>query len=726
MAACKFFWGMLFAILAAYTVSGAVVSTPYKRDRDSDNRWHRYVRSPSSAIVKPQSILFANITGNVTNPDGLLTADSPPTTLARKEEDSEVPSIIVDFGQNVVGIVSISFAGSYNASEGFPGLKLAFSETQQYLTNVSDFTRSDNMGAGQKLTNGTDQIAVANKPYTWTNRAGCKYDTKVCSDGLHGFRYMRIWLDAVEGDAPYTQPYGVVSISSIELEWSAYLGTPDTYTGWFECSDEDLTQWWYDGVYTTDMDTYTFLANETDPRNSASPTLQGKQVIFDGAKRDRDPYVGDLAVAALTSYLSHDNPDATRNILADLADHQSSDGWIPPASINNYTLELYDYPMWWVVCTADLVMYTGDTDFATKYYNVMKKTLDKYYGKNLTSNGGLLNKTNGYGDYAFLPRSGVITYYNALYIHALQSAAQLANILNHPKDSDTWTHRASAVSDKLLARNWDPAVGAFFDGGPCPSEAPDTICNVHAQDGNGLAVLSGSVNSSLASSLLNYYGNTTSRPYGNAFYDNDLLSEGFSQRVYAFISYFELAARFATPGASDSAIEEIKRLYGWMSTHDPGVTFWEGIGANGSPYEEGFTSMAHGWSTGIVPLMSNYILGVRPTAPGFKTWQICPVVDAGDLTWARGEVGTPRGPIQVSWRKSSTGTFEIDIEVPEDTSGVVCVPTTGFHTTRVMMDGKQVRQAANASIVGPIATSGDGYELIQADGGSHTITVVGV
>lgn len=155
----------------------------------------------------------------------------------------------------------------------------------------------------------------------------------MCSDGLHGFRYLKITLDALEGDAPYTQSYGSVSISSVELEWKAYWGTRDTFTGWFECSDEDLTQWWYDGVYTVDMDDFTFLANETDPRGAATPTLQGKEVLFDGAKRDRDPYLGDLAVASLTSYLSHDDPASTRNILADLANHQRDDGWIPPASM---------------------------------------------------------------------------------------------------------------------------------------------------------------------------------------------------------------------------------------------------------------------------------------------------------------------------------------------------------------------------------------------------------
>lgn len=390
---------------------------------------------------------------------------------------------------------------------------------------------------------------------------------------------------------------------------------------------------------------------------------------------------------------------------------------------NNYTLNLYDYPMWWVVCTVDMVMYTGDTDFAVQYYDVIKKTLDNYYGQNITSTGGLLNKTNGYGDYAFLPRSGVITYYNALYAHSLKSAAKLADILGYRADSHAWSSRATQVNKKLLARNWDASVGAFYDGGPCPNNPGNTICDVHAQDGNGLAVLAGTVNSSLATSLLDYYGKSAARPYGNAFYDNDSLQEGFSQRVYAFISYFELAARFATSGAAGSAFEEIKRLYGWMSTHDPKITFWEGIGPNGSPYEDGFTSMAHGWSTGIVPLMSNYVLGVRPTSPGFKTWEICPIVDGGDLTWARGQIGTPHGPIRVSWSKKDGDVFDLHIDTPMRTSGVVCVANTGLKNSRVYLDGKQVENTEETATDEPNATSGMGFKVIKTEGGSHEISV---
>lgn len=56
--------------------------------------------------------------------------------------------IVVDFGQNVAGYLSIKFAGASNSTPGLPGIRLAFSETIQYgyLTNFSDFSRSDNVG----------------------------------------------------------------------------------------------------------------------------------------------------------------------------------------------------------------------------------------------------------------------------------------------------------------------------------------------------------------------------------------------------------------------------------------------------------------------------------------------------------------------------------------------------------------------------------------------------
>jgi hypothetical protein len=58
--------------------------------------------------------------------------------------DPPVPTIVIDFGIDVVGFPQISFGG---ASSNHPGVRLAFSETTTYLTDISDFTRSDNVPA---------------------------------------------------------------------------------------------------------------------------------------------------------------------------------------------------------------------------------------------------------------------------------------------------------------------------------------------------------------------------------------------------------------------------------------------------------------------------------------------------------------------------------------------------------------------------------------------------
>ncbi|PSR76969.1 Six-hairpin glycosidase-like protein [Coniella lustricola] len=734
--------------------------------------WHAYVRAPASENISPVALVPALSSGNITNPDGILGGQGKGgfTTLSRASSDEDLPSIVLDFGQNIAGILSINFAGAQSGDGGsiispLPGLTLAFSETIEYLTNRSDFTRSDNAPAGSAahLTEGTDQVAVQAQPYTWTNQLGCAYNTtstttstttqgQVCSDGFHGFRYLRITLEALASDAPYTTGFGSVSIDTVSVAFSAYRGTPDTFTGFFECSDADLTRWWYDAVYTNDLCTDIFRSNDTEPRNAdIDTTMLGKVVLFDGAKRDRDPYAGDLAVSALTLFLSHDNAAAARNVLSDLAVHQRSDGWIPPASINTYTLALYDYPLWWVVSSSDLVLYTGDVDYLNEYYATMVKTLDVYY-PNSTNADGLLDKglgsSSGYGDYAFLPRTGVITYYNALYVLALNKAAVLADIKGEEADAARWRARASSIGPALLAANWDSTVGAFFDGGPCPTNNT-TPCPTHAQDGNGLAILSGATNNSYATSLvsskttidesiLNFMTSALSRPYGNAFYDNSILSPSsqFDQRVYAFISYFELAARFQTAGnlttASDpeavaaSAYEELRRLYGHMANNDPFSTFWEGIGPNGSYYEQGYTSLAHGWSTCIVPLMQNYVLGVTPTGAGFSTFTVKPVIVGGGLTFARGLVPTPNsdGGISVDWEVSDAATgagLRLTVGTPSGSSGLVYVPLARGDDT-VSLDGTSIWTAQNGVALNRMGVSYEGgYVVVEVEESSSYV-----
>lgn len=348
--------------------------------------------------------------------------------------------------------------------------------------------------------------------------------------------------------------------------------------------------------------------------------------------------------------------------------------------------------------------------------------LDTYYIQHTDNETSLLLRPSGYGDYAFLPRDGSAAYYSALYVLALKRAAELADHLDKPDDATRWRDRASGVSQAFLDTLWDTNAGAFFDR-RCDGEG----CTAHAQDGNSLAVLSGIADAPRAASALAYLSNATSRPWGNAFYDSggNPLGAGFSDRVYAFISYFEIAARFeqesgilntnTTAAAADSgAMEQLRRTYGWMSSQDPGSTFWEGVGADGAKYQGAFTSLAHGWSTGVTPLLTTYVLGVKPLGPGFATWGVKPIIGAGeDLQWARGEVPTSRGPLHVSWQRSSSvaGGIEVRVHAPMGTNGTVSVPAAlgDVKGEKALLNGK--------SGVGILTT--DGYVEFEVQGGEE-------
>ncbi len=347
--------------------------------------------------------------------------------------------------------------------------------------------------------------------------------------------------------------------------------------------------------------------------------------------------------------------------------------------------------------------------YIESYYPTLLLVLDTYYVQHTDAQTSLLVRQSGYGDYAFLPRDGSAAYYSALYVLALNHAAELADFLGKGEDAVRWRDRASGVSRGFLDTLWDPSVGAFLDR-KCTGDG----CAAHAQDGNSLAILSGIADASHATSALAYLSSANARPYGNAFYDGggDALGAGLSDRVYAFISYFEMAARFATAGGADSALDQIRRTYGWMAAHDPGVTFWEGIGAGGSKYEGGFTSLAHGWSTGVTPLLTTYVLGARPRAPGFAEWAVRPTPGA-DLGWARGAVPTPHGPLQVSWQRSGGGDGSIEVRVlaPAGTNGTVSVPTAPDDA-----DGKK---ALLDGVAGLGQLAADGFVEFRVAGGEQ-------
>jgi alpha-L-rhamnosidase len=119
-----------------------------------------------------------------------------------------------------------------------------------------------------------------------------------------------------------------------------------------------------------------------------------------------------------------------------------------------------------------------------------------------------------------------------------------------------------------------------------------------------------------------------------------------------FFLFFSLTALFQE-GKGDMAIENIRREWNKMSELDL-RTCPEGFGWP--------RSAAHAWSASPAVLLPIEVLGIHPLEPGFASFSVTPC--PGELTWARGSVATPHGPIQVAWSRDSQGKLEIQCSAP--------------------------------------------------------------
>jgi len=130
--------------------------------------------------------------------------------------------------------------------------------------------------------------------------------------------------------------------------------------------------------------------------------------------------------------------------------------------------------------------------------------------------------------------------------------------------------------------------------------------------------------------------------------------------------YYDILARtqMGEPAAARARLAEV-----WGAMLDRGATtFWEGYSPSekgddsyafyGRPYGK---SLCHAWGAGPVVLLPQLILGLRPTADGWKRFTVAPIL--GDLKWACATVPSPHGDIEVEVEGS-----RVTLRVPKDTT----------------------------------------------------------
>jgi hypothetical protein len=463
----------------------------------------------------------------------------------------------------------------------------------------------------------------------------------------------------------------------------------------FSTSDPLLVAIWKSSVKTaTDMVAPGPLTTDAEgqPCKVDLPT-----VLIDGRVRDRCPYVGDQAVTGMTLLVSHPTDDQViRSMVLWYARHQHPDGAIPATPLNGGYVT-FDYNAYWVEDVYDYVLYTGDLSLARAVWSSLTKLMDDWYPATTGPDGLVVNKL-GNLDYANIPRAGTtVAYYNAGYLRALREAASIAAWAGHRGESKAWKARIEPLAHAFGRAFWDASAGAYRDATTGPV--------VHPEDGNAFAVLAGLASPTRARSALDYLEAHDWQPYGAAIADNNTWDgypwgENASMRVYPFMSYFELLARYQS-GLDSSALALIRREWGYMLANGPHSTMWETIGAYGSPPVDSTPSFDHGWSSGAAPALTAYALGVTPASPGFGTYVARP--HPADLTWARGVVPTPHGPLRFRW---TIGSGSIRATVTAPVAGRIILPVAG----PAKLDGKHIAKQRGETSVGVPA-------------GTHTLVV---
>jgi hypothetical protein len=689
----------------------------------SPNQWQPYVLAPTGRQVTPVAASADPRGGSITgNPNAVLNGKGS-VTLTSTGDRTTSPLLTVDFGKEVGGKIQVHVTGT---SPTPPQLHVCFSESLRYMA----LHPQDNNGEAAQAP-GCDTANIWNGypgvPYTYDADShllpldGAQLPATINDPQLRGgFRYATLFLDGA----------GSITVDGLSLQFGAVPSQPDpaAYKGWFLSSDNTLNKIWYAGAYTVQMDTWQsntakswpYQTGEADHADAQVPHADPNQeVIFDGAKRDRIVWQGDLGVQAPVTYLSTDDGSAVDNSLSSLAAQQLADGYMPAESLvgqhNRDEIRTYgEYVTWFVNNHYEHWLYTGDTGYLDQWWSALTKAMDWLESVRAQDPQGLIafGAVGSCGHYGYSD-CGHETYVNALYKRNLDQMAALATARGDDALATTYADRAAAVKQAINDQLWDDQTGAY--------RLSREIPNAYPQDANATAILTGVASKTQATRAMAYLHRTSWSRFGALTVAPSTPNASIHPFYEPLPSGFEASARLQLDDpsgiAQQSGFDLIRKFWGYQLTQDPNSTWPEKLDLSGQPGIAQFTSLAHGWAAAPTTILTTQVLGVTPTGPGFTRYDVVP--HPGDLTWAQGTVPTPHGDIQAMWRTTPDG-YNLRTSAPAGTTGRLAVPTDGVPVA-VTLDDRTVWDGQHA-VGGADATSDGSYVYVNdVPAGRHVV-----
>ncbi|KAI9703481.1 MAG: hypothetical protein M1820_005785 [Bogoriella megaspora] len=627
--------GLLVSILF-----GAAAAIPYSE----------YILAPSSRTLTPSAVRQVN--GTVTNAGGLAGLNSSSSSAVFSGRSG----VTYDFGKNVEGIVSFN-VDSVSAGP---------SQSNQYIWIT--FTESSLWISGDTC-DGTADAGLDEPLYFPINGSGTYTASPQYRRGA--FRYLSISSNSI----------GPVSLSSLSVYMTANPAAGDTglrnYTGYFHSNEERLNRVFYAGAYTSQLcaidptagDALVHLGdiNSTETLNSTVSwynnytIANGTEVLTDGAKRDRLVWPGDMAVAVPSIFVSTNDLASIRNGLSSLFVLQNSSGALPYAGVpfaSTTGIFSFTYHLYSLIGLYNYYVYSGDTAYLLDHWDQLKLGLN--YSLSFIDDSGLQNVTTS-ADWLRFGMGGHNVEANSILYHTIQLGLTLSRVVNDTSENARWTSVSSGI--KTAANNllWDSTIGMYRD---------NETTQLHPQDGNCWAVLSGIANSSQSASISNGLAARWG-PYGAP-------APEAGATVSPFISSFELQTHFMA-GQPQRALDLMLLQWADFMLDDPRMTnstFIEGYSTDGSLHYAPYTndarvSHAHGWATGPTSALSMYVAGIQPLTAEGATWQMAP--RPGNLTDVEAGFSTSLGDFSAKLSVSDSA-----IRVQSPSGSVVKVTSYGF------------------------------------------------
>ena len=392
-----------------------------------------------------------------------------------------------------------------------------------------------------------------------------------------------------------------VHLDQVTVGSSAY---PVEARGSFECSDPLLNRIWQTGADTV--------------------RLNMEDAYTDSPWRERAMWWGDARIQFLVNTVAFGDAALMRRGLRLIGQSQDEEGGVSGVYPTTFPdRHLPGFTLLWIHSLWDYYWNTGDTDLVRELYPKVQNAL-KWFARYVSPNK-LLAGTPGwiFMDWAPLDQRGEVAALNALYTRALEVAGLLSEIVNARPLAIRYRALAREVRAAFHRQFWNAGRNAYVD-----CRVGDEPSAVVSQQTNSLAVLLDIAPSQFRHAVLETIcgANTTSDP------------DGVVACGSPYASFYLLGALHRA-GAHAFALDYIRAR--WKRMLDAGATtWWELWNPDGS--------WCHGWSAGPTYLLTTHILGVQPTAPGWRSFEVRP--QPCGLEWAQGTVPTPLGDVAVEWR----------------------------------------------------------------------------